>query len=382
MDISRFGEGKTGQLVRMSSLFEDWAFIPDPLFPKWEFPIGLWPLLAAAKEKLGELNGIGRTLDNPQLLFRPLCKREALRSSSLEGTYATPEQLLLFEMNPKTPKSPSDKLNEFKEVFNYDNTIKLGFKSLSEQDFSLMMIRQLHAELLSGVRGADAEPGRVRSRQIHIGSDRRFVPPPPHALNECLEGFIKSVATPDSRYDPLVAAFLVHYQFETIHPFNDGNGRLGRVLLSLMICKWCGHKLPWLYLSAYFERYKDEYFDHLFDISANGHWEKWVEFCLRGTIQQSEDAITRCALLQNLKRELHRKVDGGSPRTHPMIDDLFFDSFITVTSVAKKYGVTYPTAKSDIEKLVKAGVLRELPNLRPRTYYSNEMMRIAYSDSL
>jgi Fic family protein len=170
-----------------------------------------------------------------------------LKSSSLEGTYATPEQLLLFEIEPREPKSSKDPVNSWREVSNYSRALRIGQDLLSDLPISLRLIKELHKELLRGVRGENKNPGNFRRTQVHIGSDRRFIPPPPTKVKDCLNDLELYIHT-ENNIDPLIAAFMVHYQFETIHPFMDGNGRVGRLLLSLMIFQNCNLKSPWLYL--------------------------------------------------------------------------------------------------------------------------------------
>jgi len=214
----KFTDETTGRLVRITSPYEDWAFVPAPLPPDWDFPASLWPLVAEAKQLLGKLDGVGRTLPNPELLQRPLQQREALRSSSLEGTYASPQELLLFELQPRVPSSAKDKANDWLEVSNYASALREGYLYLQQGPLSLYLVRQLHAWLLKGVRGADKQPGSFRKRQVHLGSDRRFVPPPPERLDDCLQAFEHALMTPPNDFDPLVRSYLVHYQLEAIHP--------------------------------------------------------------------------------------------------------------------------------------------------------------------
>ena len=380
MDISKFTENKTGRLVRVGLPEKDWAFVPDPLPPKWEFPARLWPLLVKARESIARLDGIGRTLPNPELLLRPLQSREALRSSSLEGTYASPQELLLFELNPRKPKSESDPANVWLEVSNYSEALRGGIKFLNEIPFCLRLLRELHGILLYEVRGKDKARGEFRKTQNYIGSDKRFIPPPSSYLNDCLDSFEKEMNREDIAYDPLVHCCMMHYQFETIHPFLDGNGRVGRSLLSLMINKWCNLTMPWLYMSAFFEQYKDEYIDNMFRISANGEWDRWMEFCLRGTVVQADDSIRRCDLLGELRESFIAKAQDLSARTRTyfIIEGLFTVPVLTISGVARKYSITYPTAKADIQGLVTKGILQELQDIKPKTYYAPDIFRIAY----
>ncbi len=254
-------------------------------------------------------------------------------------------------------------------------------KLLEELPFCLRLIRELHATLLKGVRGKERTPGQFRTCQVHIGSDKRYIPPPANHLKACLDAFEKELNQQDAKYDPLVRCFLLHYQFEAIHPFLDGNGRIGRVLMSLLIYKWCNLSMPWLYMSTFFERYKDEYIDNLFRISSEGDWETWIEFCLRGTIRQAEESIQRCDAFHVLKNRFIREVGQISARAHVIVEDLFTTPIVRIPSLADRFGVTYPTAKTDVTALVKKGILEEIPGTRPKAFFSPAVCAIAYNES-
>jgi len=230
------------------------------------------------------------------------------------------------------------------------------------------------------VRGKDKAPGSFRECQVHIGSDKRFVPPPPSHLLECLDAFEKELNRQDPTCDPLVRACLLHYQFEAIHPFMDGNGRVGRVLLSLLVYKWCDLSMPWLYLSAFFEKYKDEYINNLFRVSTKGDWETWIEFCLRGTTTQAEDSIHRCDALRQLRERFIQEAGQVSVRAHAIIEDLFTSPVVRISTLSKEYSVTYPTAKADVDALVHKQILREIPNVRPKAFFAPEIFKIAYRE--
>ncbi len=273
MDIKRFLQNAPGEIVAIAD--GEHAFVPRPLPPQWEFSVRLWPLLAEAKQQVGILEGLGRNLPNPAILLRPLADREAIRSSSLEGTYATPKELLLFELEPRESKSERDPTNDQREVFNYRSALQHG--TTTELPISLRLIRDLHRILMTGVRGKDRTPGEFRRIQVAIGATHRFVPVPPERMMDCLDPLEKYFHDTSSGYDPLVECFLVHYQFETIHPFMDGNGRVGRLLLALMLQQRCKLSKPWLYMSEYYERFCDDYFKALFEVSTDGNWEGWIE---------------------------------------------------------------------------------------------------------
>ncbi len=377
MDLTRFGTASPGTLVAIGG--SDKAFVPSPLPPDWLFPMSLWPLLADAKQHLGMLEGIGRTLPNPDILITPLQQREAIRSSSLEGTFATPQELLLFEYEKPAASSSSDPANSWREVYNYGVALRMG--TTTDQPLSLHLIRTLHAELMSGVRGRDQSPGQFRTNQVHIGHGKRFVPPPVVHLQSALDDLHGYINIPADEYDPLVRCFLVHYQFETIHPFHDGNGRVGRLLLSVMLLRACGMTKPWLYMSAFFDRYKDEYIDRLFSVSSSGAWGEWIAFCLRGTIEQAKDTIRRCARLLAIRQDYMNRIGtNGSIRLGKIVERLFISPFVRVTELVDILGVSYPTAKADVDRLRQLTILEELKDEKQKTFFSPDILHAAFED--
>jgi Fic family protein len=379
MDIARFHEEAPGKIVPIGN--DEHAFVPDDLPPAWGVPLDLWPLLSEAKQQLGILEGLGRTLPNPGILLRPVQDREAMRSSRLEGTYVTATELLVFELAPKRSKSENDPENDRREVFNYRLALEQGMTS--ELPFSLRLMREMHKTLMTGVRGRDRTPGEFRRTQVAIGSDHRFVPPPPERLRECLHPFEKYLHAAISKYDPLVDCFFVHYQFETIHPFSDGNGRVGRLLLAMMLKERCKLSKPWLYMSEYFEKQRDEYAERLFSVSARSDWRGWIEFCLRGVVSQAEQTINRCERLRKIREAFEERVHavGGSVRLHQIVEGIFHSPFLRVVDLAKRLKVTYPTADADVQRLVQADILQALPNIRPKTYYAREVFEVAYEEA-
>ena len=383
MDRSSFKTTAPGQLRELSvGGHNDWGFIPDPLTDTWELPTEIVCLLVQAREELARLDGVGRYMPNYNLLLRPLQRREALRSSSLEGTYATPQQLLLFEIDPREPKSTNDPVNSWQEVWNYNRALESALQLLEVRPLSLNSIRDIHRTLLSGVRGSQRDPGNFRRSQVHIGSDRRFVPPPPNEVMPCLDKLEKFIHQ-EKDIDPLIACFMVHYQFETIHPFLDGNGRVGRLVLSLMIYDLLKLSKPWLYLSSFFDKYKDEYINLLFQVSTTGNWQDWIAFCLRGTIEQSKDALDRFDRLLTLRSKYMELLDrtGGSVRLNRLIDYLFESPAISVSQVAEICDVQYNTARADINRLINANILVESDiTARPKIYFAPDILEIAYGD--
>ena len=378
MEASEFTAEMTGRLVTITNGALDLrvAFVPNPLPPRWEWPPQLWNKLVEARTRLSSLDGVGKHLPNPEILIWPLQHREAQLSSQLEGTITNPQQQVLFEADPRYPISATDPANAFREVFNYRRALRLRLDGHNTLPISLRLIRELHAILMEGVRGSDQRPGEFRQIQNQIGRPARFVPPPPQHLAEALDSFEKYLHA-SSLYDPLVKAFLAHYQFEAIHPFGDGNGRVGRLLLSLMIAEWCELSSQWLYMSAFFEKNKRNYMDLLLGVSTNGAWELWIDFCLDGVIAQSRDTETRCDNLLNLHRDFHGRLKRESARLSRFIDDLFKTPIIAVSNYAKRYGVSYPTARSDLKKLEALGIVKNL-GTDPISYFCDQIYQITY----
>jgi Fic family protein len=357
------------------------AFVPAPLPPRsWEWPSELWPLLVEARTCLASLDGTGKHLPNPEILLRPLQNREAQLSSQLEGTITDPHQQVLFDADPRYPVSANDPANAFREVYNYRRALRLRLEESDGLPLSLRLIRQLHGMLMDGVRGSHFQAGEFRKTQNQIGKPPRFVPPPPQYLDETLDAFEKYLHAGNG-LDPLVRSFLAHYQFETIHPFSDGNGRVGRLLLALTIAEWCGLSSQWLYMSAFFEKRKQEYMDLMLGISTQGKWTDWLKFCLEGVVSQARDTESRCEKLLNLHRDFHKRLRGGSVRLSTLVDSLFESPVVTITMVKRKFGVAYLTAKSDIQKLVQMGIVKELERTEIATYYCDPIYHIIFGDA-
>lgn len=355
------------------------AFVPNPLPPDWKWPEMLWQLLLEARTTLASLDGTGKHLPNPEILVAPLQNREAQLSSKLEGTITEPKQQALFQADPRYPTSESDPVNALREVFNYRKALGLRLHGKVDLPLSLRLIRQLHGILMEGVRGSFQTPGEFRTTQNQIGRPARFVPPPPQHLNEVLNKFEQYLHS-ENQYDPLVRAFLAHYQFETIHPFGDGNGRVGRLLLSLTIAEWCKLSSQWLYMSAYFEKHKQQYMDLLLRVSTHAEWEAWIRFCLEGVVEQARDAEKRCDKLLELHKEFHARLKSGSFRLAKIVDGLFESPVVSVLGIKDKFQITHPTARADLKKLTAMNILQEIPEMDRITYYSPEIYMVTYED--
>ncbi len=378
-----FNSNSLGELVPVigSSSLVSHAFIPRNLPPDWSWPPDLWPLLADAESEIARLDGTGKALADPELLLTPLQEREALKSSSLEGTYTDPQGQMLFKLAPEEPTSPSDPKNAYREVFNYARALRLGETLLERLPLSEKLIRELHSTLMDGVRGQNRRPGEIRNSQVHIGRPPRFVPPPADKVPDLLHNlgeYLNQQEPNDLR--PLVRAFVAHYQFEAIHPFLDGNGRVGRLLLALTIKEWEGLSKQWLYMSAFFDANKDDYIRYLYEVSKDGNWRGWLTFCLRGVVEQAKDAIYRCEALLELQKDFRRRIQSirGSNRLGAIVDKLFTNSVLQIPRVAEAFDVTYHTARRDVEKLVKLDVLAETEQEGVRTFLSPEILRITY----
>jgi Fic family protein len=381
MDPNQFTAGTPGRLVKNSE--GQWAFVPNPLPPKLQFDEETLRILSIADQKLGELAGVGKMLPNPQMLIGPFLRHEAVLSSRIEGTLATEEELLLFEMNP----SSEVKTPDVREVANYVKALQYGLQRIKTLPISLRLIRELHERLLQRVRGEDRRPGEFRAVQNDIGNrgqpikDARFVPPPVSELLPALDQFEKFLHTP-SGLPLLIELAITHYQFETIHPFVDGNGRIGRLLISLLLCERGPLPKPLIYLSAYFERHRDQYVDLLFGVSRNGGWDEWIKFFLRGVAQQCEDATVTCQKLLELWQQYRNRMQTAraSALGLDLIDALFANPVVTITNAAKRLEVTYASAKLIVDRLVEGGILKEATgHQRNRIYIAPEILGIVIS---
>jgi Fic family protein len=250
---------------------------------------------------------------------------------------------------------------------------------VAELPLSLRLIRQLHRILMTDVRGADKQPGEFRKVQVGIGRPARYVPPPPQLLGDPLANFERQLHS-EAWSDPLVRAFIMHYQFEAIHPFRDGNGRVGRLLLAILAEEWCELSDQWLYMSSYFLDNRDAYHDGLLRVSTHGDWTGWVRFCLAGAAVSARDTDARCQRLLALKERYASAAaeGGGSYRLSSIIDGLFDRPVVTVPDVRDRCDITYPTAQSDIARLVDVGVLTETATGRPKSFVASGLLEAIY----
>jgi Fic family protein len=386
----RFRESTAGQVIRVGEgEAAYWAFVPYPLPPRLSADWELIGVLSDADRALSELAGLGRTMPNPHLLIGPFVRREAVLSSRIEGTQADLADLYAYEAGqlplPGLEAAPSEA--DVREVLNYVNALEYGLKRLETLPVSLRLMRELHERLLAGVRGEHATPGEFRRSQNWIGppgctlNEATFVPPPVPQMHESLDALEKYLHSQDV-YPPLVRLAFIHYQFETIHPFVDGNGRIGRLLLSLLLVQWQLLPLPLLYLSAYFHRHRQDYYDLLLGVSERGDWRAWLLFFLRGVAEQARDAVERARRLQDLREDWHRRLAQArtSALTLRLVDILFTSPILTISQAQRLLKVgSYHSARKNVEKLVSAGILQpEGDATYGKTYIAAEILRIVH----
>ncbi len=367
---------RPGKFVHCQGNYQ--AFILDPLPPEFDWSPSLIRALSDADRLIGQLAGEGGRLPNPHILMRPFIRREAVLSSRIEGTQSTLGELLAAEAGASVERSPAD----LREVANYVAALEYGKDRLAELPLSLRLVREIHETLMRGVRGNLATPGEFRRTQNWIGSpgctlaNASYVPPPPNELMNCLgewETFLRDRSLP-----PLFQVALAHYQFEAIHPFLDGNGRVGRLLITLFLIERSVLPTPLLYLSAFFEATRQDYYERLSGVTERGEWLPWLEYFFNGIARQSEDALSRARRINNLLTEWKLSVTGLSSKvpTHLVIL-LAENPYWTVNRAAERLGVAYTTAERAIERLESLSILTQTTDARrDRVYCAKPILDI------
>lgn len=363
------------------------AFIPNPLPPRVELDADTLLLLSQADQSLGQLAGIGHFVKNSALLVKPLLRREAVLSSHIEGTQSGLDELYRYEADrlPFPQRQGSSDNEDAHEVYNYVVALEYGLHRLESLPVSTRLIRELHRHLMKGVRGEQATPGELRTTQNWIGptgctlNEATYVPPPVDAMTETLGGLEKYVHHAPE-YPQLVRLALVHYQFEAIHPFIDGNGRVGRLLLALLTVQWNLLPSPLLYLSAYFDHERDTYYRLLLGVSTRGEWLEWIRFFLSAVISESSDTLSRLHSLQDLRDSWHLQLE-SQPRTSALTlrlaDSLMEQPFVSVPAAAKLLGVTYRTAQLHVDRLQHEGILKPRDARRyGKVYTAEDVLRV------
>ena len=356
------------------------AFVPPPLPPEQVLDGELVGLLSTADRTIGELAGAGRVLPNPHLLSGSIIRREAVLSSRIEGAQASLSDLVRFEAGQ--PGRGAD--DDVREVLNYVLALRHVLAPDRVLPLSVRLLCDAHRILLTDVRGGYATPGELRRSQNWIGrpgctlADASYVPPPPERLWECLDAFEKYLHA-DVQVPPLVNIAYLHYQFEAIHPFIDGNGRLGRLLIVLLLVEWGLLPAPLLDISGYLEPHRDEYYQGLLEVSTEGDWAGWLRFFLTAVAEQAADAMRRARALQTLRDDYRaRLIAARSSSLLPRLADHLFEvPALTIKAARDLLGVTHRAATLNIDKLVAADIVREVPSSgRARMFLATEILDV------
>ena len=365
MNTANTMEGRAGRYVRQPAGYR--AFIPAPLppGPPVDLSGALHELLSEADYALGRLDGAIFTLPNPDLFVAMYVRKEAVLSSQIEGTQSSLQDVLAAETRLSDPNAPSD----VEEVINYVRAMNYGLRRLVDLPVSVRLIREIHTELLQGVRGERLAPGELRTSQNWIGpggctlAEAMFVPPPPDEVPRALadlERFLHS----GSQLPVLVQVGLAHAQFETIHPFLDGNGRVGRLLITFLLTERGRLSQPVLYLSHYLKRHRTEYYERLQNVRDAGDWEGWLEFFLRGVVEVGAEATRTAAAILAMREEyralITERLGRGAANGHRVMDRLFDRPIVTAATLREWLGVTPAATYQLIDRLEDIGVLREI----------------------
>lgn len=356
---------RAGRYVRQPTGYR--AFIPEPLPPEPPLALGagLTTLLSQADRALGRLDGSVLTLPNPDLFIFMYVRKEAVLSSQIEGTQSSLQDLLAAEAALYDEGRPQDVV----EVINYVSAMNHGLARLHELPISVRLIREIHAQLMQGARGSHLQPGDLRQSQNWIGAagctlnTATFVPPPAHEVPQAL-GSLERFLHEEDGLPPLVKIALAHVQFETIHPFLDGNGRVGRLLITFLLTE-CGvlHK-PVLYLSHYFKQHRQAYYDHLQAVRDHGQWENWLEFFLRGVIEVANEATQTARRIQLLRENNRSAITEHLGRAagngHRVLEKLFDRPIVTVADVQQLTGTTHAAANTLVKRMVGLNILEEI----------------------
>lgn len=337
------------------------AFVPTPLPPDLSYSADLVLALSRADAALSELSGLGRHLPNPHLLISPYLRREAVLSSRIEGTRTNLSDLLLDEMQNETARHPSD---DMREVRNYVAALEYGIERLNALPLSLRLVRELHERLMAGVRGENKTPGEFRREQNWIGAPgstlktATYVPPPPGRMLEALDAWERFLHERDAMPD-LVQCALLHEQFEAIHPFSDGNGRLGRLLITLFLIERERLTQPMLYLSAYLEAHRSDYYDLLQRVRTDCDWNAWILFFLTGVAETAQAAVKQAGQLMDLREEWRSRLRGRG-KVVDLVDQLFINPYLTVKRAAEVLKVSNEAARHAVSVLEEGGLLAEI----------------------
>lgn len=388
MLVERFRDSPVGALVpingydpRFGEDYEHWAFVPHPLPDEVTLGARSWALVAEAMLSIGRLDQAGRQIPNPALLRRPTLRREAQSTSALEGTYAPLTEILEVDPDDVPRRSP-----ELLEVLNYVRAAEHAFAVIADRPLTLQLILELHQLLVSGAHSDGRDAGKVRSHQVVVGAasgrvrDARFVPPPPGPdLEAGLRTWVDWVNSRRPAMPPVVSAALAHYQFETLHPLNDGNGRVGRLVIVLQLMLTGALREPLLTVSPWFEARRSDYQDELQRVSETGDWDRWVGFFATGLRDQADDTTRRIDELVALHDRAKELCRANNIRgvALDVAEGLIARPIITPSWVKRHYGVSYPAANKAVARLENLGLVRETTGGNyGRVFAADDVLRI------
>ncbi len=380
MKKTDFSENAPGKVIR--TLQNYLAFVPAPLPPDILWSNKLLSALSRADRSLARLAEVGNAFPVPHVVVRPFIRKEAVLSSQIEGTRTSFQELLSYEAGQL---SLFGDLEDIKEVHNYVKAIDHGLERLETLPLSIRLIREIHAILMEGVRGELMTPGEVRRSQNWIGrpgatlDSARYVPPPVEEMHACLSALERFIHA-DSELPPLIQIGLIHYQFEAIHPFLDGNGRVGRLLVTFLLVAWGLLSQPLLYLSNFIEANRQEYYDRLLAVSQHGEWEAWLLFFLNGVDSQARDASQRVIRLQDLRLE-YRKMfarERTRAKLEQLVDYLIGVPITSISQAQENLEIgSFTTVQRHIAKLEVLGIVREVTGKgRNRIYRADQILKI------
>jgi Fic family protein len=375
-----FREASPGELV---SIPGGHAFIPHLLPPQVEVTWQLASSLEGASRALARLDGEALLIQNRDLIIRPLLTREAVESARLEGTHTHIAGVLLQESD--VPPSDPEEASNNREVLNYLKAAEDGERWLSEgRPINLMFLRSLHSMLLRGTRGDGRRPGEFRPGQVLIGAagdtpiSARFVPPPAEQVLPAVEDLLRFMREDDT-YPPLVAAGIAHHQFETIHPFEDGNGRLGRLLIPLQLLSAKAVSQPLIYLSPFFEARRDEYLRKLKAVSTGGAWGEWLLFFFEAVTVQANDAHARVERILGIQQRYRAQASAANSKVPLVAIDLVMESLIvTVSEVMVHAGCSYHTARNALDALTEMGIVEPIGKGHPQRWWTKDLISQVY----
>lgn len=377
--MKQFQSTRSGYVVKQANDYN--AFVPHLLLPKrpeLKLDWNSLNLLAEAERALGELNGITENLPDPDLFVGFYVRKEALLSSQIEGTQCSLDEVIQIDEATSTAKP-------VEEVINYIKAMNYGLVKLKSLPLSIRLIHEIHAQLLDGVRGTNKSPGEFRRTQNWIGpagcslKEATYVPPPPHLIMEVMGDLEKYYHEEDS-IPVLIKAAIIHAQFETIHPYLDGNGRLGRLLITFALCEKKVMPQPLLYLSLFFKEHRSAYYDHLMKVRTEGAWEEWITFFLRGVRSTSIEATKTARDILDLQKQDHEKIAkdlGGYKIAFPCYDYLCRKPILTITEVVAHLNSNYPSVKKIFDGFAELKILSPYGDKeRNKLFQYNEYLNI------